>query len=212
MSGSLAIQLERLIDDFESGSFLNSNGVFPDKSNYVSREHVMKIWRTWRPSSPSSLLSQGWRGLRLPLPQLHGREEGGDPDPPLQQELLRQVTARAEGGLHRALRGSVRLSPGRNAEAGGRPAGQQQDFHINWGPWSGKTTTLKAVKEFIDYLVAEKTIKDGSVTLLAPTGKASRRMAEVLDCPAETIHRKLGIKGVRRGRCNKDSRGGLRHR
>lgn len=56
---------------------------------------------------------------------------------------------------------------------------------LTGGPGSGKTTTLKAVKEFIDdYLVAEKTIKDGSVTLLAPTGKASRRMAEVLDCPA----------------------------
>lgn len=43
---------------------------------------------------------------------------------------------------------------------------------LTGGPGSGKTTTLKAVKEFIDYLVAQKTIKDGSVTLLAPTGKA----------------------------------------
>ena len=66
---------------------------------------------------------------------------------------------------------------------------------LTGGPGSGKTTTVKAVKEFIDYLVANKKLTDGRVALLAPTGKAAKRMSEVLGVQASTIHRKLKLKG-----------------
>lgn len=69
---------------------------------------------------------------------------------------------------------------------------------LTGGPGSGKTTTVKAVKEFIDYLGEIGTLNSPSVALLAPTGKAAKRLSEVLDYPASTIHRKLKIKGFGR--------------
>lgn len=197
MSGSLAIQLERLIDDFESGRFLNANGVFPDhKNNYVPREHVMKILED----------------LETELSVVVTKSNGGEayvylyPNYMAEKKVVTLIRRFNKNSFAKSLPGQkeafIELYESRS---GFRLAEMQKravDLLANnkvsiltGGPGSGKTTTLKAVKEFIDYLVAEKTIKDGSVTLLAPTGKASRRMAEVLDCPAETIHRKLGIKG-----------------
>ena len=66
---------------------------------------------------------------------------------------------------------------------------------LTGGPGSGKTTTVKAVKEFIDFLASSDKLLDGRVALLAPTGKAAKRMSEVLGVEASTIHRKLGLKG-----------------
>ena len=66
---------------------------------------------------------------------------------------------------------------------------------LTGGPGSGKTTTVKAVKEFIDFLSEKGKINDSSVVLLAPTGKAAKRLAEVLGFPASTIHRKLHLQG-----------------
>ena len=69
---------------------------------------------------------------------------------------------------------------------------------LTGGPGSGKTTTVKAIKEFIDYLSEKGKIKDSSVVLLAPTGKAAKRLSEVLGFPASTIHRKLHLQGFGR--------------
>lgn len=69
---------------------------------------------------------------------------------------------------------------------------------LTGGPGSGKTTTVKAVKEFIDFLSEKGKISDSSVVLLAPTGKAAKRLAEVLGFPASTIHRKLHLQGFGR--------------
>ena len=69
---------------------------------------------------------------------------------------------------------------------------------LTGGPGSGKTTTVKAVKEFIDFLSEKGKISDSSVVLLAPTGKAAKRLAEVLEFPASTIHRKLHLQGFGR--------------
>jgi exodeoxyribonuclease V alpha subunit len=55
---------------------------------------------------------------------------------------------------------------------------------ITGGPGTGKTTITKAV-------VAGYQSAGVPITLLAPTGSASRRMTKVIGVPASTVHRKL---------------------
>lgn len=58
---------------------------------------------------------------------------------------------------------------------------------ISGGPGSGKTfVTRIIVKAFRSWY------PDKKIQLCAPTGKASRRMSEVIEMPACTIHKKLG--------------------
>jgi exodeoxyribonuclease V alpha subunit len=56
---------------------------------------------------------------------------------------------------------------------------------LTGGPGSGKTTTLRA-------LVGVLRAMGRSVLLAAPTGKAAKRMAEVIGLEAHTLHRLLG--------------------
>lgn len=66
---------------------------------------------------------------------------------------------------------------------------------LTGGPGTGKTSTLKVIKEYIKFLKKEKYIDSDEICLLAPTGKAARRMNEVLQINSSTIHRKLKIQG-----------------
>ena len=63
---------------------------------------------------------------------------------------------------------------------------------ITGGPGTGKTTIIKAIVELyskLNKLDYDKTIEE--VALLAPTGRASKRMSESTNLPASTIHRFL---------------------
>ena len=57
---------------------------------------------------------------------------------------------------------------------------------LTGGPGTGKTQTIKIIVETL--LNSNPT---ANIQLCAPTGKASRRMSEVIGRPAETIHKKL---------------------
>lgn len=57
---------------------------------------------------------------------------------------------------------------------------------ITGGPGTGKTTILKTVIE-----TYRRVHPGGNVTLMAPTGKAARRMSESAGLPASTIHMKI---------------------
>jgi len=59
---------------------------------------------------------------------------------------------------------------------------------ITGGPGTGKTTILKAI-----IAVFRRLHPNDAITLLAPTGKAARRMTETSGCPAHTIHSELQI-------------------
>ena len=59
---------------------------------------------------------------------------------------------------------------------------------ITGGPGTGKTTILKAI-----IAVFRRLHPDDAITLLAPTGKAARRMTETSGYPAHTIHSELQI-------------------
>lgn len=58
---------------------------------------------------------------------------------------------------------------------------------ISGGPGTGKTFVTKMIVD-----VFKKRFPSLSIQLCAPTGKASRRMSEVIGLPACTIHKKLG--------------------
>lgn len=74
--------------------------------------------------------------------------------------------------------------------------GVEMVFHSNLsiitgGPGTGKSTVLKAIIEVYRILYPKKIIK-----LAAPTGKASRRMAETTGISdAQTLHSLLGLRG-----------------
>lgn len=59
---------------------------------------------------------------------------------------------------------------------------------VTGGPGTGKTATLKAIME--TYKMA---FPNGNITLMAPTGLASKRMANACSKEAKTIHSTLGL-------------------
>lgn len=63
---------------------------------------------------------------------------------------------------------------------------------ITGGPGTGKTTIIKAIVDLYKLLnkFSEKELVD-NIALLAPTGRASKRMSESTNLPATTIHRFL---------------------
>ena len=59
-------------------------------------------------------------------------------------------------------------------------------FVLTGGPGTGKTTTVRAIVELLEYLGLK-------VGLAAPTGRAAKRMSDVTGRDAVTIHRFLGF-------------------
>lgn len=59
---------------------------------------------------------------------------------------------------------------------------------LTGGPGTGKTATTNSILKCIRYIRP-----DATVLLLAPTGKASKRMEELCEEPAQTIHRGLKL-------------------
>lgn len=59
-------------------------------------------------------------------------------------------------------------------------------FLLTGGPGTGKTTTLNAIIELL-------TLRNCSIVLAAPTGRAAKRMTELTGMEAKTIHRLLEV-------------------
>lgn len=67
---------------------------------------------------------------------------------------------------------------------------------ITGGPGTGKTTIVKGIIETYKKIYKKNNIVE-EVQLLAPTGRAGKRLNEVTKHPAQTIHRFLGYDGKR---------------
>lgn len=59
---------------------------------------------------------------------------------------------------------------------------------LTGGPGTGKTQTINAIIQIMKMIK-----KDSTITLCAPTGRASKRMTELTGLDAATIHRELGL-------------------
>ncbi|MGC1403081.1 MAG: ATP-dependent RecD-like DNA helicase [Thermodesulfobacteriota bacterium] len=88
-----------------------------------------------------------------------------------------EIIARVEKSLR------INLS-GQQKEAV-RKALTQKILIITGGPGTGKTTIIRSILEIFKQL-------DRSCILMAPTGRAAKRLSEVTHYPAATIHRGLG--------------------
>lgn len=66
---------------------------------------------------------------------------------------------------------------------------------ITGGPGTGKTTIIKCILFILDNLKL-------SYCLMAPTGRAAKRMSDATGCEASTIHRALGLKRENYGEIN----------
>ena len=60
---------------------------------------------------------------------------------------------------------------------------------ITGGPGTGKTTIIKAI---VKILAEAYKLRDNDIALLAPTGRAAKKMMETTNRPAYTIHKYLG--------------------
>ncbi|MCM0582271.1 ATP-dependent RecD-like DNA helicase [Weissella diestrammenae] len=72
-------------------------------------------------------------------------------------------------------------------------------FILTGGPGTGKTTIINGVVAAFQHLMqkagwTEKKI-NAAIKLVAPTGRAAKRLSEATGMPASTIHRLLGITG-----------------
>jgi len=74
---------------------------------------------------------------------------------------------------------------------------------LTGGPGTGKTTVIKgilhALQEIHDWPLEKSRVKTGDVypyVLVAPTGRAAKRLSEATDVPAMTIHRLLKYDGT----------------
>ncbi len=66
---------------------------------------------------------------------------------------------------------------------------------ITGGPGTGKTTIVKAILEMYFKLNKDNTNLADYIALLAPTGKAAKRLKESCNMPTSTIHKFLGYMG-----------------
>ena len=67
-----------------------------------------------------------------------------------------------------------------------RMAAEGSVLLLTGGPGTGKTTSLRGIVALYRRMGLD-------VALLAPTGRAAKRLGEVTDCDAQTIHRALGM-------------------
>lgn len=66
---------------------------------------------------------------------------------------------------------------------------------ITGGPGTGKTTIVKTIIDIYEKLFIKKQTALDNIALIAPTGRASKRLYETSGCNASTIHRYLGYDG-----------------
>lgn len=72
-----------------------------------------------------------------------------------------------------------------------RAIGNNNLLVVTGGPGTGKTTIIKAIIE-----VYNANFKHSTIKLVAPTGRAAKKMKEATGYEAKTIHRELGYREI----------------
>lgn len=77
-----------------------------------------------------------------------------------------------------------------------KTAFQENIMIITGGPGTGKTTIIKEILELYQLILGNNVKFEQNVALLAPTGRAAKRLSESSGLSASTIHRYLGYNGM----------------
>lgn len=200
MTGSLAVPEQQLLNDFESGDFLNSHGAFTDHQNNHPQVEVIKRCLQDMVTEDSIVLARDKSGQTyVYMSQSYHAEQQIIK---LIKKFKKQTKPIASTALVTQFIKDYEMATGFKLAKKQRLAVDllvnQKIAILTGGPGTGKTQTLLAVRELTQQLVKKKLIKDGKIAFLAPTGKAAQRMTDVLGVNAQTIHRKLKIGGFGR--------------
>lgn len=178
--GHLFVDAEKLVQD--SLTLLNEK--LPDPNQWVTAPQVQQELRAMITGNVV-VANQG----KIYLPHVYTQESETaaqavklamvQPEPVYLASVMEQVKAKL----------GIRLSP--KQEEGVETVFQSNLSIITGGPGTGKSTILRAVIEAYQLLYP-----NGTIALAAPTGKASRRMAETTGISdAVTLHSLLGLRG-----------------
>lgn len=178
--GHLFVDAEKLVQD--SLTLLNEK--LPDPNQRVTAPQVQQELRAMITGNVV-VANQG----KIYLPHVYTQESETaaqavklamvQPEPVDLAPVMEQVKAKL----------GIRLSP--KQEEGVETVFQSNLSIITGGPGTGKSTILRAVIEAYQLLYP-----NGTIALAAPTGKASRRMAETTGISdAVTLHSLLGLRG-----------------
>src|SRR5690625_3981732 len=188
--GNLCTKREKIVDDFTSGSFLKQHGSYPNEptmsegeimglleeliedGQLIARENKKGETMVYKPNYyhiEKNIISGLAMMFHYPVPQFCRR---ADIDQFIvdYEKTYQPLADKQKDGIHMALENQLSILTG--------------------GPGTGKTHTTNAIVQAIETIKPRATI-----TLLAPTGKAAKRLSEMTGKVAKTIHRGLGIKG-----------------
>lgn len=192
-NGDICVKKEQLIQDFTSGSFLKRHGSYPEYSE-VKRDVLeslldelieeREIVASTSVSGEVYLYTPGYYQIEESI--IHGLEKLMKT--PISSfcttkdiDLFLDEYEKQFFPLAKAQKEAVYMALGSRLSI------------LTGGPGTGKTATTNAIVKCIKHINKYATIK-----LLAPTGKASKRLSEMTGQKAMTIHRGLGLRGFGR--------------
>lgn len=196
-TGSLAVKKQQLLNDFTSGTFLNKYSSFEnDKNNYPNSTVIE--------TQLNNMVDEG--SIVITTDHNHEPYVYMSSSYFAEQKIIKLIRKFNKTTVQLTTTAEINDFIAQYEQETGFILAKNQrlavDLLVNnkisiltGGPGTGKTQTLLAVREFVSYLKDKGIIENDDIAYLAPTGKASRRMSEVLGIKASTIHRKLKLRG-----------------
>lgn len=200
MTGSLAVPEQQLINDFESGKFLNSYGAFTDHQNNHPQAEIIKRCLKDMVTEESIVLakSKAKQSYVYMSQSYHAEQKIIKLIKRFKKQTKQLVSTQQVKEFITDYEHQTGFTLAKKQRLAVDLLANQKIAIITGGPGTGKTQTLLAVKELIQRLTKQGLIKNGKIAFLAPTGKAAQRMTDVLKVNAQTIHRKLKLGGFGR--------------
>lgn len=188
--GDICVKKKHLFEDFESGEFLKHQGSFPEEP-YVDRKTLEPFLEELITERVIVSAKSESGETYLYLPNYYHIEEsiirGLDN---LVSSFIQPFCDPLEIDNFLSEYEKKFLPLAKNQKKAVYMALSNRLSILTGGPGTGKTATTNAIVKCIRSIN-----KKARIMLLAPTGKASKRLSEMTGMKAMTIHRGLGLKG-----------------
>lgn len=188
--GDLCVPYNQLIQDFISGDFLNNVSLYKDH-NEVSRSTTDKLIQELMDEKFLLMDKLSSGDVYYYKPAYHHIEES------IIKGLINQTTkmimpfcqeSQIDDFIESYEKNVLKLAS-RQKEAVYMAIREKLSI-LTGGPGTGKTQTTNTIVKCIQS-ISDK----AKILLIAPTGKAAKRMSQLTGMPAQTIHRALNMKG-----------------